>query len=73
MVRNRTRKTSIGSTSVDVMEPAAHDVVSCEKSLNEAALQYQVLTLFRYVAKLRKSGDLASVSYRPHYDSSRLT
>jgi hypothetical protein len=53
MVRKRVRKTSIGVTSAEVMRTAAQAVVSCEKSLSEAALDYAIpkTTLFRYVTK----------------------
>jgi hypothetical protein len=74
MVRHRVRKTHIRSTTVDVMESAANDVVNSVKSLNEAALEYHVpkTTLFRYVAKLRKSSDPASVIFCPRYKSRRI-
>ena len=74
MVRNRVRKTMIGNTNAEVMEAAARAVVSREKSLNEAALEFSIpkTTLFRYVAKLKTSTDSTPVSFRPHYDVRRI-
>jgi len=56
------------------MEAAARAVVSREKSLHEAALEYAVrkTTLFRYVAKVKTSSDPTSVSFRPHYEVRRI-
>jgi len=69
MVRDRVRKTISSTTSAEVVEAAARSVVSREKSLSEAALDYKIpkTTLFRYVAKLKASTKPASVSFRPRY------
>jgi len=50
-----------------MMEAAACAVVNREKSLSQAALDYQILktTLFQYAAELKVSTEPASVSFRP--------
>lgn len=75
MVRSQVRKTDIGTTSSDRMAAAASSVVSKEKSLNEAALEFGIpkTTLFRYVAKLKyTNNDASKVRFCPNYAVNRV-
>lgn len=69
MVRKRTRKTTVGSTSSSDMLAAAKVVVNRDMSLCEAAKQYGIAksTLFGYVRKLKNSNDETNIRFQPNY------
>jgi len=56
-------------TSAQTMKAAAESVVSGEKSLGAAANDNGIAktTLFRYVLKLRQTGDREAVKFSPNY------
>jgi hypothetical protein len=69
MPRKQDRKTTIGMTSAQTMKAAAESVISGDKSLGAAANDNGIAktTLFRYVLKLRQTGDPETVKFSPNY------
>jgi len=69
MPRKQDRKTTTGMTSEQTMKAAAESVVSGEKSLSAAANDNGIAktNLFKYVLKLRQTGDRNAVKFSPNY------
>jgi hypothetical protein len=69
MVRTYKRKTSSTTTPASTMQEAAQAVVTGEKTLREAAKDFDIpkTTLGRYVRKMRQPDCHANIRFCPNY------
>jgi hypothetical protein len=75
MVRNRVRKTNIGTVKEDWMKRAVQSVISGEMTLYRAATDFAIpkTTLFRYVQKLKKVNNCVDlVKFSPNYSVRKI-